>query len=269
MLNLLLTKKYTLNTTKFIRAFWGDLNHHDGRHKIEIERTSEYQRLDEVVYVWGKENEKFIKSFGFKTILVNDNPFQYGIDYFEDCRTFFLHKLMAIYYGIRDYEKVVFLDWDIIPQKGIDKNFYNQLKSPFQIPLYSFPKDYEDIVLAEWKDISFRDKRYLHTQNRLIQEYGWNFGDDKVIPNTSFVYCDDIKLIETFIHINRYDERTMISDEFPILYYFKNKNIGLNEYITKYEPSVSNAKFETHFNQKLLNDYIKKIIKKDLYFIHE
>lgn len=258
-----------MNTIKFIRAFWGDLNHHNGRHINEIKRTSEYERLDEVVYVWGKDNQKFIESFGFKTILVHNNPYQYGVDYLEDCRTFFLHKLMAIYNGIRDYKKVVFLDWDIIPQKKVDDNFFQQLQSPLQIPLYSFPKNYESIVLDEWKDIGYRDKKYLNIQNQLIQEFGWNFGEDKVIPNTSFVYCDDIKLIETFIHINRYDEKTMISDEFPILYYFKNKKIGLNEYIKKYEPTVSNAKFETHFNQKSLNQYIEKLIHKDLYFIHE
>ena len=28
-------------------------------------------------------------------------------------------------------------------------------------------------------------------------------------------------------------------------------------------------KFETHFNQKSLNQYIEKLIHKDLYFIHE
>ena len=29
------------------------------------------------------------------------------------------------------------------------------------------------------------------------------------------------------------------------------------------------SKFETHFNQKSLNQYIEKLIYKDLYFIHE
>ena len=66
-----------------------------------------------------------------KTILVHDNPYQYGVDYLEDCRTFFLHN-MKIYNGIRDYRKVVFLDWDIIPQKKVDDNFFKQLQSHYK-----------------------------------------------------------------------------------------------------------------------------------------
>ena len=34
------------------------------------------------------------------------------------------------------------------------------------------PKNYESIVLDEWKDIEDRDKKYLNIQNQLIQEFG-------------------------------------------------------------------------------------------------
>ena len=103
-----------IDKPKFIRAFWGDLSHHNNRHMFEIDRASKFDSLDEIVFVWGEENEKWIKSFGYKTILAHKNSFEFGKDFLIDSRTFFLHKLTAIYYGIKAYGKVIFLDWDII-----------------------------------------------------------------------------------------------------------------------------------------------------------
>lgn len=254
----------------FIRAFWGDLDHHDGRHRKEIENTAKGERLNELVYVWGKENEEFIKSFGFRTKLVYDKPFEYGQDYLHESRWFFFHKIMAIKYGIQSNRAgVVFLDWDMVQQKPIDLEFYKQLKNKFYVPLYSFPITYKDIVLNEWEDISDKDREYVIKQHDVLSRYHYIFNNNFVVPNTSFVYCRDIKIIDEIIKFNIGASIKIISDETPFMYYFLKKGIDLETYIKEYEPTVSDAKFETHFNQKYLNRYISKFIKKDLYFIHE
>lgn len=255
---------------RFIRAFWGDLDHHDGRHRKEIENTSKGERLGELVYVWGSENEKFIKSFGFETKLISDNPYEYGSDYFENSDTFFKHKLMAIKYGVESNEAgVIFLDWDMVQQKPIDSNFYSQLVNSFYVPLYSFPFDYKDIVLNEWFDINETDRKYVIKHHDVISKYNFIFNQNFVVPNTSFVFCRDIDIIDEIIRINDEENIDIISDETPVMIYFKNKNISLEECIKQFEPTVSDAKFDTHFNQKELIEYFKKYIKKDLYFIHE
>jgi hypothetical protein len=255
---------------RFIRAFWGDLDHHNGHHRKEIENTSKGEDLNELVYVWGKENEKFIKSFGFETKLVSESPYEYGSKYFEESDTFFKHKLMAIKYGVEsNKDGTIFLDWDMVQQKPIDSNFYNKLHSNFLVPLYSFPTDYKDIVLKEWKDISETDRKYLIKHHEVIEKYHWKFNNDYIVPNTSFVFCNDIKIIDEIIRINDEEQVDIISDETPVMWYFMNNKVSLEEYIKKHEPLVSDAKFETHFNQKSLNRYFSQVIKKDLYFIHQ
>lgn len=255
---------------RFIRAFWGDLDHHDGRHRKEIENIAKGERLNELVYVWGKENEKFIQSYGFETKLISDNPSEYGSDYLENCDTFFKHKLMAIKYGVESYpDGAIYLDWDMVQQKPIDSNFYSQLVNPFYVPLYCFPFDYKDIVLNEWVDISETDRKYVIKQHDIISKYNFIFNENFVIPNASFVFCRDVNIINEIIRINDEEDIDIISDETAIMVYFKNKNISLEDCIKEYEPTVSDGKFDTHFNQKDLINYFSNYIKKDLYFIHE
>lgn len=255
---------------RFIRAFWGDLDHHDGRHRKEIENTSKGERLNELVYVWGKENEKFIKSFGFETKLISESPYEYGSKYFEESDTFFKHKLMAIKYGVESNRAgAIFLDWDMVQQKPIDLNFYLKLHNKFLVPIYSFPINYKDIVLNEWKDISETDRNYVIKHHEVLDKYHWVFNNNYVVPNTSFVFCRDVRIIDEVIRINDEEEIDIISDETPFMWYFLKKDISLEQYIQQHEPLVSDAKFETHFNQKSLNRYISQFIEKDLYFIHE
>ena len=90
---------------------------------------------------------KIYRIFGFKTILVHDNPINTS-DYLEDCR-FFLHKL-TIYNGIRIIESCIFR-WDIIPQKKVDDNFFKQLQSPLQIPLIHSQKIMKVLFLMNGK----------------------------------------------------------------------------------------------------------------------
>lgn len=257
---------------KFIRALWGDLEHHDSKPRKEIIRCSKEQRFDEVVFVWGESNYDFIKSFGYEAILMSKDPYEYGTHYFYESHTFFLHKLVAIKTGVELYEQIIFLDWDIYQQKPLDLNFYSKLEeqnSKLQIPLYCFPNNYEEYVLKEWKDISREDVKYLHKHQSVLQKYNWQWANNVVVPNTSFVYCSDLSIAEEFIRINQEEDIEIVSDETPVMHYFLNQGTTLEAYIKKYEPLVSNAKFETHFKQKDLNDYIKLFISKDLYFIHE
>lgn len=254
---------------KIIRAFWGNLDHHDSINRKEIIKTSQGQDLNELVYVWGSENEEFIKSYGFDTKLVSESPFEYGSNIAEDSDTFYKHKLMAIKYGLETYEDgVIFLDWDVVPQKPVDTDFYSKLHNSFLAPLYSFPPNYKELVLEEWKDISETDTKFIIKQQKILEKYHWTLGSDYIIPNTSFVFCNDVTIIDEIIRINDEEEIDIINDETPVMWYFLKKKISLDDYIKEHEPVVSDAKFDWHYNQKALNKYISQFINKDLYFIH-
>ena len=47
---------------RFIRAFWGDLRVEREKYVKELQTASLDKSLNEVVYVWGEENNKFIMS---------------------------------------------------------------------------------------------------------------------------------------------------------------------------------------------------------------
>lgn len=256
---------------KFIRALWGDISHHNYRHKFEIERASRHP-LNEIVFVWGEDNEIFLNKLGYETIKISNEQFEYGEKYFEQSDTFFVHKLMAIKYGLEDYGEIIFLDWDTIQQKDIDDNFFDLLKCKnveFQIPLYTFPQNYIKKVLDEWKDIDDIDKKYLFKHDKVLDLYNYKWNEERCVVNTSFVYCNSVSWINKIISINNSECKEIISDETPVMKYVLDNIENLENYIKLYEPLVCDAKFDNHFNQKQFKDYMKTYINKDLYFIHE
>ena len=135
---------------KFIRAFWGDLRTDRQKYIKEIREAARNRSLNEIVYVWGDENYDVIKSFGYNTIQMSEEPTEFGNDFVKDGTHFFLHKYAAMRKAIEDFGECIFLDWDVDYVKPIDDNFYNILtkqNKSFQIPLYSFPNEgYLDYV---------------------------------------------------------------------------------------------------------------------------
>jgi len=257
---------------RFIRAFWGDLNHHDGVHIREITHVAKTSKLNDRVYVWGDANNDFMISLGFDTVKVSSDSTVYGSDYLDDCRTFFNHKLKAISLGVREFGEVVFLDWDCHQVREIDEDFYTLLRfqnKNIQFPMYSFPEDYVERVLNEWSNIGEKDKSYLIKQFEYIKKHNYRLGNDYIVPNFSFVYCSDASIMSELFELSYNEYVDLMTEESAAMYYIKQIRPTLEEFVQKNEPLVCDAKDENHFNQKEYNTFVKKYLNKQLYFIHE
>lgn len=255
----------------FIRAYWGNLDNFNQRHKYEIIKVSKSQNLNEVVFVWGAENYKFIQSLGLHCELVSNEPTQYGNDYLYDSDKYMIHKLIAIKLGIEMFSEVIFLDWDCKQLKSIDNKFYELIKeadSEIQMPLYVYPTDYLKILLNDWKDISQKEKQYITKQQYYLEKYNYSWNANFVTPNAGFIFCSNPNIMDELININETEKIGIASEEMAMVVYSKRNCKSLTDYIKRYEPVVCNAKFDDHFNQKELNDFIAQLVKKDLYFQH-
>ena len=254
---------------RFIRAFWGDLRVDKQKYVNELKNAALNKSLNEIVYVWGEENYKFIRSLGYQSVLVSSEPTEFGSNTIMDGVNFFLHKYKALELGIKEFGEVIFLDWDVDYIKPIDDNFYEKIKkngSSLQIPLYTFPiNGYIDYINMRTPNLSKEWKEFtqLHYDSLLDGSY---FLDSYLCsPCTCFIYCSDIKVIEEFYKIS--NEVNTFSDE-SVWGEWGRKDYDLDGWILNHEPLVCNAKYDWHFNQKELNDYMSEMINKDLYFIH-
>lgn len=255
---------------QFIRSFWGDLDRFN--HRDEIIKASKTISLNETVYVWGEENNQFITSLGYNTKLMSVNPTEYGDHFYYDSNQFMIHKLIAVKMGVEDYGEVIFLDWDCKQVKEVDENFYNLIKeqdNKIQMPLYSYPKNYSDLVIGQWIDIPNETRLYVLRQQEYLKKHHYEWNNEFVTPNAGFIYCSSTSIIDELVKLNKELKIMIASEEMSFVEYTKMFCENLEDYIKRFEPLVCNAKYETHFNQKDLNRYITQIVKKDLYFIHE
>lgn len=254
----------------FIRAYWGDLNEFD--HKNEIKAAALNKELNEIVYVWGKENEKFIKSFGYKTRLMSEMSTEYGSHFYLDSDKYMIHKLASLKRGIYEFDEVIFLDWDCIQIKKIDDKFFKLLKynnSEIQMPLYSYPKNYSEIIFRDWKNIPQYSKLYVERQQNYLEKHHYLWNDEYVTPNAGFIYCNSISIIEKLLDIKDTFDIQIATEEMAFVEYAKQSAKTIDEYIARFEPIVCNGKADSHFNQKYLREHIESLMKKDIYFVHE
>ena len=82
-----------MSTIKIIRTFFG--NNHDSKKEISPFPTLP---LDEIVYVWGEENQKYILDKGFEIRPVSDDLYPY----FDSYHTRYGRKLVALKLAIKD-----------------------------------------------------------------------------------------------------------------------------------------------------------------------
>ena len=82
---------------KIIRVLWGN--------KINNEIPKIPLLKNEVVYVWGKENNKMLLERGYETRLLD-------VSIFEDEYNHFGKKLYALNEALKVFNEVLLLDWD-------------------------------------------------------------------------------------------------------------------------------------------------------------
>ena len=217
---------------KIVRALWGDfLNNH----RDEIPQSPQ---LDEIVFVWGKENLEYIESLGYETIYVNDIGDSFNL------------KLKALDLGHQMFGEILFLDWDCETDLKLETIRNLKLPSPC-MPLYSYPKDYND-----WD---------------MLHEYSWDMNDMLVLPNACFIYTKDVNIGHELEKIVTKYKLVGLVEEFAMKIWSK---CSLDEYIKKYDVPYLNGRDNSQYfvvNGEKVNtaDKLNKYIgRKQILFKH-
>ena len=224
------------NRARIVRGWWGSLDNFDGKYKKQIESND--TKIVQDVYVYGETNFHVIQNLGFKPKLMSvfEHDFRLASNHtFWDHRSL-LHKLKILQKSLQHSEEVLFLDWDMSFNRELDQTFYDSFhNSEFQVPLYE---------------------------------------DSYVIPNTGFIYCNDIKIADELMKIALKERLTTVPDELAVLFYMKKLGYTIEDYINNIEPSVISGKDcgndTWNAKGKLLENYIETVKgqKKDIYLEH-
>jgi len=162
----------------FIRALWG-IHEHKGR-RFYLRRTKIDADINLVLhnkycppfktYVFGKDNYNYLVDKGFDCKLLDDRPIVWDLDTKQ-----FRHKFEVFKAAAEDFDKFVFVDWDMMFIKPLPTNFWDVLatKQTFQAIL-----------------------RVYHQKKACWRGHG-----ARIIPCGSFMYFGDKTLPSKFIDI--------------------------------------------------------------------
>jgi hypothetical protein len=251
----------------FIRIFWGDFN----RYSSQIIETRN-ENMDETVFVWGTENLHRLEELGYRCVLLGEEPYDEKIakDHtYLDHRSL-IHKIKGLEIALQHFSEIVFLDWDVVKIKEPDQNFWDTLRrgASLQVPLYAYPPAAFDFLR---KAMSHEVMQHFFNElEGFIKKYSFEYDGDFVIPNTGFIYCNDKNVpTELLSLIEEYGLAT-VPDELSVFLF--TKDLGLEGYIKKHEPSVMGKKEHSHEWWDSREDGLEKLktefIHKDHYFRH-
>lgn len=261
---------------KFIRIFWGDLDEFDGKFANQIKNVSTYNFENEIVFVWGTANDKFLTDLGYKTHKISDLPFNpdFSSKHHMYDHKGLIHKLFAFDLAVQMYGEVVFIDWDCYKVKDIDSNFYDLIKggNELQVPLYAYPIEVLH-NLTVTIDITY--KSFFSKLSSYLEKYAYIYSDSYIIPNTGFMYCRNKEVSHKLLNIALEHKLETVPDELSVLLYSLESNFDtLEDYINKFEPRVIFGKHageaDPIWNEHLINLYsfIETKINKEIYFHH-
>ena len=177
---------------KIVRTFWGDLHRMGDRYPNQI-KNAVNDNLNELVYVWGVDNYKFISELGYECKLISEDNFNRDLasdHIFYDHKSP-NHKLYTINQALKDWDEILFLDWDCNVTKNLDENFYKILRSggSLQAPLYIYPKKSIDWMIEETKKEEINP--FFTKLKKLIGKYSYEWKDNYIVPNAGLIYCRD------------------------------------------------------------------------------
>jgi len=256
-----------------IRSLWGFRDH------TYKEIPPMPLHSNEVVYVWGKENEAMLKKRGFETRYVEEETSPFAYDVLE---LIYERKLIALDLALKEFGEVIMLDWDCHILKPLDNNFLHELrKKPVQVPLYAQHEDcYNALYEAMPKNhptlndsISDKIENHLRIITKGFLKWNWKWEEGLISPNFSFVYSNDITLGKKLIDIAIRDKMEGCVEEHAMLVY---ADCSLDEYIEKHHPTclfgVSNSILDTETKvgliQSKFNNYINNKLKMKIYYEH-
>lgn len=253
---------------QIIRMFWGDVYAMDNHYAKQIQRAKQ-DNLNEIVYVLGKENYKFIKNLGYNAVLVSEDNYNKDLSSnhtFIDFKNL-NHKLWLFEKALQEYNEIIFLDWDCRLIKPLDENFYNLVKNggELQVPLYIYPENSLD-----WMCETSSSEDFFPALKKNVIKYSYNWKNHYIIPNTGFMYCrnKNINLLAKSLNL----KLETVPDEFSVFVYAQEKNYSLLKYIQNIEPQVILGK--EHGEdwwikiQSEFDKFVNQFKNKDIYFEH-
>jgi hypothetical protein len=260
---------------KVIRCLWGKSDHQFFEKNLqsyhdECYLTKENDNLNgidnQMVIVWDEPNRKLMEELGYQYYYMGESS-EYSLN------LNFLHKIIALEKAMEMYDEILFLDWDCLAIKPIDKNFQDLLRSRgnIQIPLYFYPGE----IIDQFRKIDPIVDDNMHYFNmffyNMIRNCNWKFMDGLVIPNAGFIYCKDKDFFKDLLRIQKVNGIISNIEEICSLIYFKDFIKSTKEYIDKIEPLVCLGKDDLEMKEKqiFLNKHTTQILNKDIYFIHE
>lgn len=260
---------------RIIRGWWGHLDIFDGKYRKQI--LSPGNNFPQTVYVYGKSSYHVLEQHGFKNkvYLMSNEPFDYRLasnHTLYDHRSL-LHKLKILQKGLQQNQSVLFLDWDMQFKKQFDNDFFESFKGyQLQVPLYLYPKTEIEALVGTPDDRKYY--LFFTKLNNYLKQNAWIYEDSYVIPNTGFIYCNDIKIADELIKIALKEQLTTVPDELAVLFYMKKLGYTLDDYIKNIEPSTISGKDcgseSWNAKGKLLENYIETVKeqKKTIYLEH-
>ena len=227
---------------RIIRGIWGDISKNgirDGKMRKDIDaiKNNSYCSIDDfTIYVFGLDSYCLLKSEGFDCKLINQAPFIYDMQ-----KQLYRHKLDILNEAMKDYDEIVFLDWDCVPTAELPNDFWEVMnqKAPFQANLFQY-----------------RTKKCL-----------WRKEDPRKVCNGGFLYLREKGIAEAFIknyeelfnwveslkvsrEANgkklRFREEALIFDDEPAITKWVDDYMegwkGIEDYWNRFEPLFCNVK---------------------------
>jgi len=249
---------------KIVRTFWGE----DISQYPELTPLPVYK--NQVVYVWGEENERHLNKLGYQTILMVDDPFpgedkQYG------------KKLLVLDDAVKRYGEIMMMDWDCYVLRNLDSEFYRniQLKET-QCPVYA---QHENTLEALYEVFGQNDKgkdrfrSFAEIMNVEFAKYSWRVDNYLVSPNFGFFYTRDKGVGNKLLDIMESNDLKGCIEEHAMWIY---ANCSLDEYIQRFHPAfvqgVSDDRTDHNFMisrvQRSLNAYVASKIDMSIYIKH-
>lgn len=229
----------------FVRVLWGDAKVADSRvHKVreDIKRAAaKPHQIPAMTYVYGRDNYEFVVAHGFEARLVSSDcsPWGTGSPSQKGWRT----KVESIRVALREFDEVVFLDWDIWANRQIDQPaIFNRLatKASFQANLF----------------------QYRRRQVKWRRRIDGVEPSPRKVPSAAFVYCREPFIIQRICEIM--DERKEFTEEQAMAFFIDDLYggwKGVENYLIHHEPFCCHVK-----NSAISPEFSKYIEEKEYWF---
>ena len=191
-----------------------------------------------VLYIYGQDNYDQCMKMGFDCRLVSPNPAEWDIN-----TKGFRHKLGGLQEAMKEFDEIIFLDLDTIPQKAVPETIWEDSykKAPIQASLRMYKR-----IKATWR----------RTHRRTIPTAAYIYIRDKAIPQG---------IIDSWEATGE-----PLSEEIALAHYIDQISggwKGLDHYWDNYEPEFFNLERSLEYKHEDIFSP-DQMAQKNLYFHH-